>query len=399
MTTCMLSKTLNFYQLYQHICGKSEVPKIYHFWCCVSILSAAMEDRFVCELYRGIPLKPNLYIGLIGPGSCGKGLAISQALQLLGSATDLNIYRGRATFAHIIDRLGKNTSGQNNNNIIPNPKMLLVMDELVNGVGANKVLIEDFISFMTEAYTAINYAIHDGNRKNGEVVIEKPCLNWLFGSTPIWLKKIMTSDIYESGFVARTQFVFARENLDCRMPRIFYPADYAAIYNHLQERLWLLSTMSEQLLLSPEAESVFDMWYYNRPVPDDSMLNSVWKRHKELVIRLAMINCVADFQGCEIQPKHINQAINMTNQLFHFSEMLLESANENLDTKPVNEVEKRIKHLRKIGHSDLLRYMRAKRGYTGQKLKNVINILRDEGKIKLKRNEKGGILYCWVKNY
>jgi hypothetical protein len=398
MPECILSRTTNFYKLYQHICGKSEVPAIFNFWCCVSILSAAMEDRFTCELYKGIPLKPNLYIGLIGPGSCGKGLAISMAMQLLESATDINIYRGRVTFAHLIDRMGKSERGNSENNFISNPRMFLVMDELKNGVGANKVMVDEFVSLMTEAYTATHYPLRTGNRTSGEVIIKNPCLNWLFGSTPVWLRKVLTKDVYESGFVARTQFVESQYHPDCRIPRIFYPKDYEIVYQHLKDRLWAITQMNGKFILPPEAEDTFDVWYYNRPLPDDEMTYSIWKRQKEMVIRFSMINCMAEFNGLEIRPKHINSAIYMANQLFRFSEDILEAANENWDTKPTNEVAQRIKSLGSVTHSKLLRYMHTKRGYTGVKLKAAINNLRDQKKIELEITKTGGILYRWCKN-
>ena len=391
-----LTETSNFFQLYKYISGKSEVPEVYHFWCCVSLLSAAMEDRFTCELYKDIPLKPNLYIGLVGPGSFGKGLAISQALTLLEKSIDINIYRGRATFAHLIDRMGANNRGDNGNTFVASPRIYLVMDELKNGVGSNRGLVDEFISFMTEAYTATHYTLRAGSRTTGEVAIEDPCLNWLFGSTPVWLKKVLTRDIYESGFVARTCFVLADEDLDTRVPRIFYPKDRGRIYDILKDRLWYIKQMNGKLLLNPEAEDAFDNWYYNRKKPEEQAMTTIWKRQKELVIRFSMINCLADFKGFIIEPQHIQKAVYMAHQLFKYSEAILEVANENWETKPIAEVEQRIQKLGEIGHSDLLRYMRSKKGYNADKLKKIVGHLRDEKKIKLGKTKNGGLVYIWA---
>lgn len=393
----ILNKTQNFFELYRHISGKSEVPDIYHFWSCVALLSAVLEDRVWFELYRDEPLKPNLYIGLIGPGSLGKGIAISQATKLVTKATNTQIYRGAITFAHLIDRIGrtvKNNTGQP----VTNSRLWLVMDELKNDVGSNKTLCEYFIAMLTELYTGTNYNLDTGTRTNGEVSLKNTCLNWLFGSNEAWLREVLTNNIHESGFVARTIFIFAHHNLNNRIPRAIYPDDRDEVYDYLKARLWAMQGFNGQFIMTPTAEAEHERWYLTRPAPEEEALFTMWKRQQEMLIRFAMINAAADItdNNLIITHSHLIKAIHMVRQVNTFTCRLLEAASETPETKPINEAGRVIQRRGSISHSDLLKYMRTNKGYKADRLKDAVFALTSEGLIKCERSTTGGLVYVWL---
>lgn len=388
----ILNKTVNFYKLYLYMCGSSEIPILFNFWSCVAILAAAMEDRFYCEWIRGMPLKPNVYIGLIGPGSAGKGVAISQALKLLQESVDLNIYRGKTTFAHLIDKMGDNERREETT-IVNNPRIFVVMDELKSNVGSSKGLIDELIALLTDLYTSSNHPIHCGTRTTGEVIINKPCISWLFASTEIWLRKVLSEDIYESGFVARTCFIQAKRDYNIKISRIKYPKDRDLVYKHLQERLWAIKNMHGEFTLSQEAELAFDNWYANRPRPEEEILESIWGREKEMVLRFAMLNSMADGGKFLINPTHIYNAINMTNQKMHYAKQLITASYENTYTKPINTLERFFNKVAFITHRDLLKKYRSKKGYTAHVLKKAVQQLVAEDKIIVKKSDRGGLIY------
>jgi hypothetical protein len=393
----ILQKTGNFFRLYHHICGETEIPAIYHFWSCVGLISAVLEDRCWCEIYKDVPLKPNLYICLIGPGSLGKGMAISQALDLLDRSVQTNYYRGKITYAHLIDCLGKKTHDDWGREVIANPRTWLVMDELKNGVGGNKALAEEFIALMTELYTATNYKMQTGTRKHGEVTLIKPNVNWLFGSTEVWLRQVLTKDIFESGFVARACFIFAKYDLQKRVSRPKYPGDYVQVYEHLKTRLWMMQGYQGRFLMTPTAEAEMDKWYETRAVPEDEVLYSAWMRQREMLLRFAMILCVADGGQMIIRHGHLVQASRMVKQIENFTGRLIESASESFDSKPINDVGKYIKSKKVVMHSELLRYMRAKRGYKAQRVREALDSLEQEGFVVAGQfGPRGGMGYSWV---
>jgi hypothetical protein len=396
----ILLTTSNFFRLYHHICGETEIPTIYHFWCCVALLSAALEDRVWYELYRDLPLKPNLYVCLLGPGSVGKGVAISQAVKLVEDSISTRVYRGKLTFAHLIDTLGKVEKDEWGREVMDNPKMWLVMDEFKNAVGSNKSLSEEFIALMTELYTATNYPLQTGTRTHGNVMLKKPCLNWLFGSNEPWLRQVLTKEIFESGFIARGCFIYADYNTDCRISRPKYPPDYDEVYLHLKTRLWMLQGYHGKFLITPTAEATLDQWYHGRKAPIDESLQSAWGRQREMLLRFAMILCVAEGQQMIIRVHHLQQGIQMVKQLEGFTSKLMYSAMESYESKPINWIAGYLERQGKeVSHSQLLRWARAKKGLNAEKVKNAIEHLKSEGHIWMgcKTTGRGGIIYRWDK--
>jgi len=291
--------------------------------------------------------------------------------------------------------MGKPQKDEWGRKILANPRLWLIMDEFKDGVGSNPKLTEEFISLMTELYTATNYTLDTGTRTHGEVRLANPNLNWLFGSTELWLRQVLTKDIFESGFVARCCHIFADYDLDKRIPRIIYPPDRDEVYEHLRCRLFLLQQYSGKFLMTPTAEAEFDRWYCQRPKPEDEMLYSAWKRQKEHLLRFAMINSAADGMGMVIRHGHLVRAAQMVKLIEKFTARLIETASESAASKPVNEVGRHIKKKGTIGHSDLLRYMRTKKGYTAEMLKKAIWDLKQEGNIEYETGAKGGMIYVW----
>lgn len=391
-----LQRTQNFFELYQYICGKSEVPTVYHFWASVSLMAAVLENNVWFEKFKGEELYPHLYICLIGPGGLGKGMAISQAARLAKQSVQMSSYRGKLTAAHLTDVLGKVEKDDYGRKVIPNPRLWLIMDELKNDVGSNKQLVEEFIAMMTEIYTASNYQINTGTRTSGKVDIENPIMNWLFGSTEAWLKLVLTKDIVDSGFTSRACFIFGEHDFNIRCPRIVYPPDYEEVFEHLKMRLWALQQTRGRIMMTPDAEAMQDKWYMTRPNPEDEALFATWRRQHDLMLKFAMLACLADGGPAVIRTVHFTRAKAMVASINRYAAKLLEVAHETFDTKPSNDVESYIKAKKTVDHSTALRYFRARKGMNAKKFKEAVWNLVQEGSVKANRTEKGGIVYEWI---
>lgn len=393
----ILDRTFNIFDLYQHICGESEVPPVYHFWSCVAGISAALQDHCWVELIRGIPLKPNLFVGFIGPGSLGKGIAMSDIARLVTEAIDIRTYRGKITAPHLIDVLGKPKKIKGIKHLA-NPRLWIIMDELKNGVGSNKLMNEEFIALMTEIYTGSHYPIKTGTRMHGEVTIDKSCVSWLFGSNENWLRQVLSKDIFESGFVARCCFVKAKYDLNHRVFEPILPDDVEEVYDHLKSRFWAMNQGYKGCFeILPEAKKALENWYYSRPVPDDEMLYSIWYRQKEHVVRFAMIQCVADGGPMKIKKIHVVKAIAMIDQIFGFTEKLIEAASESFASKITNEVAKVLRKKVAMKHCDLLKYLNSRRGYTRNRVVDAVQELKESKLIETQRSPTGGLVYIWRK--
>ena len=391
-----LQKTKNLFELYQYSCGISEVPGIYNFWAFLSGMASILEDRVWFEKVRGEKLYPNLYVILVGPGGLGKGTAISRAVRTVKKSVKMPIYRGKVTAAHLTDVLGKIEKDEYGRDLIANPRLWLIMDELKNDIGSNKMMAEDFVALMTEIYTASNYIINTGTRTNGSVDIENPVINWLAGSTEVWLRMVLTADLIDSGFTARTCFVFAEHDFSKRCPRIIYPADYEEVEQHIQLRLWMLQNMRGEIKMTQLAIMEEDKWYRTRPNPEDEAMYSIWKRHHDMLLKFAMLCAISDGDGMVIDVKHINMALSLVKMTEQFAGRLIEVAHENQWTKPSNIIVEMIKKKGSVKHSDALRYVRSRKGMTAKAFGIAAMSLVQEKLIATDRTDTGGLIYRWI---
>ncbi len=393
----ILDDTGNLFKLYDYICGESECPKQYHFWACVAGIAAALRDKCWVEIIPGMPLKPNLYVGLIGPGSLGKGWAISQIVSILNAATETQTYRGKLTYAALIDKLGKPYTNALGEKRLANPVLLLIMDELKNAVGSNKALVEELVSQLTELYTATNYQLQTSTRKDGEITVDKSCLCWLFGSTPTWLKHVLTQDIFESGFIARCCFIHAGYNLKKRILKPRYPADREKIFDHIQQRFYHMTLAYQgEFSITPKAEELILSWYDTRDAPQERLLYSIWYRQKELLLRFCMINCVADGGAMMIQPIHVKRSIKMVKFVFQNAVHLLTNATQSYETSCISAVAEKIKAKIAIKKCDLNRYFSSNRGLSAQRVNKAVADLIEQDLVETKRSPQGrGLIYMW----
>jgi hypothetical protein len=388
-----LQHTTDFFELYQYICGISEIPSEYHFWSSLSIVAALAEDHIWFEKFKGEKLYPNLYMILVGPSGLGKGGAISQAIRVADSAVYVNRYRGKLTYAHLIDKLGKASKDEWGRLVIANPRLFLVADELRNSVGTNQQLVTELIALLTELYTASGYTLQTGTRTHGSIDITNPVVNCLFGSTEDWLRFVITKDIAQSGFTARTCFVFGKYDFEKKCPRIIYPDDYEEVYEHIKWRLWMMQNIRGRCVMTSKAEALEDEWYITRPNPSEEALYSTWKRNHDLMLKFAMLMSLADKGDLVICHRHLKNAKDMVDVVNGHTMKLIEMANETWETKPSNDIIDYIKEKGTVKHSDALRYFRTKKGMNASRFKAAVWDLKQEGLVEFGKSKTGGVVY------
>lgn len=390
-----LQRSRNFFELYQYICGRSEVPPVYHFWSSVSLMAAVLEGNVWFEKHADEKLYPNIYVFLIGPPALGKGTAISMANRLADRSVVMPRYRGSATDASLIDVLGKIEKDDYGRKILANPHLWLVMDELKNNLGTNPQRVEAFLSLMTELFTATGYTLNTSTRKYGKIDIIEPIVNWLIGTTEGDLRGLISRKLVDSGFVSRVCFIFGDYNFNIRYPRIIYPPDRDEVIEHLRNRLWILQQTRGPLTMTPEAEALQDKWYKTRPSPEDETLYATWKRQHDMLLKFAQYCCLADAGPMVIRSVHLSRAKSMVKSVEGYASRLLEVVNETFDTKPSNDIAEFIKKRGEMDHSSCLRYFRAKKGMNAKRFREAVFGLVQEGTIESGRSATGAIIYKW----
>jgi hypothetical protein len=313
-----LDRTSNFLRLYLHHCGHSEIPAQWHYWAAMSVLAASVADRVWVQADDARRVRCNLYVMLVGPSGSGKEHAITKAAKLAheGGGDIINLYAGRATRQHILDRLGKGVQAADGTTLLTNSKLYLVTEELGSSLRTGEHGWE-LISFMTELYIPPPYPYRDGTRTSGQIVLIDPLLNWLAGSTEQWLKRVVPTDAMEGGFFPRIVTVRGQRDHATRHPKIRLPEDVEEVREHLLWRIsgytWLQGAMS----LTPDAATRREQWYMDVPPPTTVESDPVFNRRDEMIHRFAALHALADCEAVpqvpsvppNIELKHVESAI------------------------------------------------------------------------------------------
>jgi len=385
-------KGMTFLQLYMKSCGDTEVPKGYHGWCALALIAAVLENRVWFEKL-GSPIMPNLYIFLVGPASVGKGAAISQAVRLLHKAElGINQFRGKTTSAFLMDLLGRPIS-RDGEMTQPDSRLWLIMDELANDLGQAKQA-DDFIKFMTELFTATDYPLNTGTRKDGYVSIMKPCVNWTVGTTKEWMFDVMTKQTIYSGFTARVMFCF-REYIDKRIPRPEKPEDYDKIEATLINKLRVLYSLEGPMVMDEKTIKMHDEWYNSRIKPEDELLIPSWKRGHDIILKLAMLFSLNENPRMVILQHHLRKAITTFENAFKDLGKMINLACGTRESEETDAVEEAIRKAGKLSRTQLLRKMWHRKISAGR-LDIYIQHLEARALILKLKTQQGGIMYEWI---
>ena len=345
-----MKKTKNLLDLYMHTCGRSEVPDDFWRWSFVSLMAACAGDKVWVRKLRGSPVKPDLFIFLIGPSALGKGTAIDRVVDMeIKSELGINRFLGDVSAAGLKDHMSEGDG------------LWLVMDELATDIGSGKQA-DNFVKLMTKLYTAnnpIDSRIRgDGKHTGGHIRIEKPFINWLAGTTWDWLIETITAKSTHGGFGSRIQPIFAHYNLGVRYRRPIYPKDCERVEELIRARLLQIAYGVEgEFKMTEQAEAMEEQWYMNRPSPEEESIIPWWRRGHDLMLKLAMLHSLMLRTDMKIRRGDIYQAIQWYQGLYKCARKLLQLAAETPESAKVERVQAYIQSKGEVKHTLLANAM------------------------------------------
>lgn len=406
----------HFIDLYLYMIGKSEVPKQFHLWACLSLLASCVGDRVWVKQDVATNIYPNLYVFLVGPSGSGKEQAIKNVLKLVTPHPEINPYAGKMTGPAMWEYLSKSgestVEGRGKHKTVTTiaPKVYFVTEELGACVNSGD-LGQAMVAAMTAFYVRPPL-LTDGTRQHGFVKLVNPLVNWLAGTTDEWMVRSIPKDAVEGGFVARVQVVRGQRDYSVRYPRMIYPDDYDEVKAHLQSRIEDLLMLQEgQFELDDEAIALHDDWYIHAKPPDDSVLLPAFNRADALIYKLALLLALAEWPGresvneageiefdCSIKAKHVEEAIDLWNSLVYDMPQTMKVANASPQSADVELVRGIIARARTITRSALMQKV-GNRGINKDRLDKALETLYAEDAVKDHSVASGGprpkVWYTW----
>lgn len=385
-----LPPVTDFFELFLHQTGTSEVPRQFFFWAAMSLLAASVGDRVWIEPDAGRRIFPNLYVFLIGPSGSGKEQAVVGAAKLGAHEPALELFMGRATRQFLLDYMTRGCPLENGVRVAVNPHLYLVTEELGSAIRGGD-LGHDLISFMTEFYSGKPTG-QDGTRGTGLVILQDACLNWCAGTTDEWLIRAVDRTAIEGGFFARVIAVRGRRNYKERYPQMTYPPDRDLVRDHLKWRVSQYALLRGGFQYTPAAQQLHDEWYMSRAEPAESIEEPSFNRSDEMVFRLSLLLRLAEIdqvvddhgQSTMISPYvdvcHFHEALHLWDNLSADIPATMRKASATERSSLVDIVGEMIQKARLVDHSTLLKRV-GNRGFDRQMLQVAIETLKERGEV------------------
>ena len=373
-----------FLTTYATYCGTSEIPPEFNRWCGLLALAAAAENRVYVEKL-GEKIVPNLYVFLLGPSGVGKGASISHLMRLLRLLPIIRTYRGKLTYAALIDLLNEKRSQAP-------PRLLLVTPELGMSVGRGP-LADELVKLLTELYTGGDYEFTEQTRTHGPARFTNHSICWIAGTTREWLRDCISRDAVEGGFFARVACISAAYDFD---HRIYIPTHDNTLLPILAGHLAVVTALAGPMILTEQADAVLRIWYEQRPTPDDHALIPAWKRGHDLVLKLAMLQALADDPPSRtITVQHVVAAQQLAEETMASLPHLVEFVSLTPDTEGGKRVEDAISRAKVIQHRSLVRAM-LRYGIMAPKVREYVDTLVQGGLVEIASLGAGAkVTYVW----
>lgn len=400
-----LSETKNFIELFTYAAGDFKTPVVFHRWSAISLIAACLEDRVWLSIFDHSPLKPNVWVFLIGPSGCGKDHAVGHALSLLRPEDTIVKVDGKVTMPALYDYMSDMQKARESASI---PVYLIssdVTEQLPVGAEA-----KDFTSRVLALYGGRERELMDLTRTSGHKRVRNPLLNWFAGCTPEWFPQAIDPMIFASGFTGRAFFVWGEP--DYRYFHLMKPIerhDKQEVMEYLRKRVERFLTVEGMFVISSNARTIYDQWL--RHVAEQAQSQSlsdvekqIYGRIKTSVEKLAMIFAMAAWQDGEllvIKAKHMRDAILEAEWLLKNAARIATFAFATPDSMVLNMVRDIIRSEGEIQRKFLMRLATARGVKDAKHLDVIIETLKQMGQIEVSQRTlpgKGGprpFFYIW----
>ena len=181
-------------------------PEIFRRWTAYVTIAGALDRRVWTEI-QGLEMYPNLFVILTGPPAAGKSVSVSEAKRLWVETKLFNVAPSGMTKAAFIDQMIHKTHSfvvdghtrMCNTMLVPAPEFSHLMPDYD----------AKFTSVVNDAYDC-NPTLEDRTRGGKQlIVVNRPCVSILAGTTPQFLGNLFPDRAYGEGFVSRIIMIYS----------------------------------------------------------------------------------------------------------------------------------------------------------------------------------------------
>jgi len=299
----------NFIDEYHKLTEKHEAPKIFHEWCALSCISAAIGRSCWIERpwYR---IYPSLYVILVAPtGKCRKGGAMRIAMKFISQIPELEIIRERTSANSLLGCLYSQSRSRKDGC----SQAFVYAEEADNLLSraAHKSGIYPILIALADHLDIIE----DRHHLSGVTQLQDIYLNILAGTTLQWIFKGIPAEAATIGLAGRTVFI-------CQMVGRRFPDQHEdkELEQNMAGLLLEIHDLRGGFVLDEKSAKWYDTFYRTPQVvvaPSEPTMGYYERKH-DLFLKLAILYCAAESNSRVITPKAMFRAQETINEMEKF---------------------------------------------------------------------------------
>lgn len=280
---------------------RSEAPETYIYWTGLFTLSAVLRRKV--KIPKGIlgswECPPHLYVMFIAPpGEARKTTTMSYGIDLLDELP--HVVKGPAiiTQASLMDKLMESDDSS----------VYLTAEEFSDLIMKSKGEMFEFLTSMFDGKKTIEAS----TISRGVQFAEKPCINLLAATTPVWVAENMSEAIIGGGFASRVVFVYEET---VRRKQLIYKGKMDTDgLAHLRRQLvddliYIEQSITGDFDLTPDAVAFMEHWYQSRTPETNKKLKGFHEREPAHTFKVAMLQHIARSDDLVLDVQDFESAI------------------------------------------------------------------------------------------
>lgn len=367
---------------------RSEVQESLIIWAGLFAIASALRRRVWIPKESGLgswEAYPYIYLMFVAPPGMRKTTTLNYALELFDGIPDLTPGPSAASQAALSECLSKSSD----------TSLYIVSEEF------SDLLLKsghEMYEFLTSAY--------DGRKKfetvtigRGREFLEKPCINFAAGSTPIWISENMPASAIGGGFASRVIFIYENK---LRRKKLFHTdIDYPSLEElklSLQDDLRHISKeISGPFHLPDDTREYLESWYQSHnPESAHPKTQGYYQRKHVHLLKTAMLVHVAYSDDLELTVNDVKTALHILETTVEDKlQMVFEGIGKNVYTFDLRDIVKFIDEKKRVLRKDLLSQFRSVA--TPSMMSELLSGLIAMGDITVELNEENETVYVSTK--
>ncbi len=272
-----------------YTCETSEPPELFHRWCGISLIAAALQRKCVLK-WGNLEFYPNMYVVIVAPsGRARKGTAIKYYLDL-AEELQISIAAESITREALIQSLNatrKSDPDPNTGELTTHSSLTIISPELTVFLGyQNTSLMSD----LTDWYDCRAHWVYRTKTSTSDDIYGV-WVNLLGATTPELIRTTLPLDAVGGGLTSRIIFVF-EENKGRLCPTPFTTPEQERTWHQLIQDLEKIHTMRGMFQVHPDFLPLWTDWYVTKaqtPPFEDPRFGGYSERRPNHVMKLSMI--------------------------------------------------------------------------------------------------------------